>query len=294
VPLALAGAGSLAVSSVLQQRAARSAPEKESLSWRLIADLVRRPGWLVGMGCVILGFALQATALSFAPVALVEPLIATELVFALPLASRLRHRRLGPREWLGGIAVTAGIGAFVAASSPRGGNPEPSLATWAVVGLPVLAAASCAILLAGKRETPRRAAALALAAGLCFSLLALVLQSLVVLFAAGAGTALTSWQPYVLAVLGPVAFTIAQSAYQSAPLAISLPIIDSVEPVGAVVLAAFAFRQSLSLDPTSLALEVAGALAALSGLFLLGRSPLVISIYEQQQAKKDAPTGPQA
>ena len=141
VPVALAGAGSFAVSAVLQQRDARDAPAGDSLSWRLIADLLRRRAWLLGMGCVLLGFAFQATALSLAPVAVVEPLIATELVLALPLASGFGKRRLGVREWLGAAAVSAGVGIFMAVSSPAGGDVEPSLVTWVLVGLPVLAAA---------------------------------------------------------------------------------------------------------------------------------------------------------
>jgi drug/metabolite transporter (DMT)-like permease len=288
VPLALSGAASFAVSAVLQQRDARETPAAESLSWRLIADLLHRRTWLAGMGCFLLGFVFQATALSFAPVAVVEPLIATELVLALPLASRLRKRQLGPREWLGAAAVSIGVGIFMAVSSPQGGNPEPSIATWLSVGLPVVAAAGCAIALAGKQETPRRAVMLATAAGLCFALLALVLQSVVTLFARGPVLAFTSWQPYFLAGFGPMAFTVAQSAYQAAPLAISLPVIDSLEPTGAVVLSVLAFRQSLSLDPISLALESFGGLVALVGIFLLGRSPLVLSIYESQQNKKES------
>ena len=169
----------------------------------------------------------------------------------------------------------------------EGGNPEPDLAAWILVGLPALVVAGCVIAFAGREETPRRASLLACAAGLCFALLALVLQSLDGLFALGPVVAFTSWQPYALAVLGLAGFTVAQSAYQAAPLAVSLPIIDSVEPTCAVVFSVLAFHQSLSLDPTSLALESFGALVALLGIFLLGRSPLVLCIYERQQAQKD-------
>lgn len=297
VPLSLVAAGSFAVSSVLQQADARDRPAAETMSWRLIVDLVHRRNWLIGMGCVLVGFALQAMALSLAPVAVVEPLIATELVLALPLASRLRKRRLGRRERLGAAGVSAGVALFLAVSSPRGGDPEPGIAAWLLVGLPVIVVALSAIAFAGERETPRRAALLALAAGLCFALLALVLQSLVTVIARSPLLAVESWQPYLLVVLGPVAFTIAQSAYQSAPLAISLPIIDSIEPTGAVILSVLAFRQNLALAPSSLALESLGGLIALSGILLLGRSPLVLSIYARQQAEKNfaqlrAPTAP--
>lgn len=286
VPLAVCAAGTFAVSSALQQRAARDAPEAESLSWRLIADLLRRRTWLLGMACVVVAFGFQAAALDFAPVALVEPIIATELVFALPLAARLHHHRLGPREWTGALTVSGGVAIFLATSSPRGGNSEPGLVHWALVAGPVLLVASCAVLLARGPESPRRAALLATGAGLCFGLIALITQSFVVLLFRNAGAAFTSWQPYVLALLGGVAFTVAQSAYQSAPLAYSLPIIDSLEPTTAVVLASVAFGQSLSLAKSALALECTGCLLAITGLVLLGGSPLIHAIYEQQQARK--------
>ena len=128
VPLSLVGAGSFAVSSVLQQSDARDRPAEESMSWRLIADLVRHRNWLIGMACVLIGFALEAMALSFAPVAVVEPLIATELVLALPIASRLRKRRLGWREWLRRGGSKRGVGMFLACPPPVA--EIPSLA-WA-------------------------------------------------------------------------------------------------------------------------------------------------------------------
>jgi drug/metabolite transporter (DMT)-like permease len=286
VPLAVCAAATFAVSSALQQRAARAAPEAETLSWRLIADLLQRPIWLLGMTCVVIAFAFQAAALDFAPVALVEPIIATELVLALPLAARLGHRRLGSREWFAAIAVSGGVAIFLATSSPRGGDSEPGLTHWAIVAGPVLFVAGCAIVLARGPESPRRAALLGSAAGLCFGLLSLVTQSFVVLLSRNAATAFTSWQPYVLAALGCVSFTVAQSAYQTAPLAYSLPIIDSLEPTTAVVLAAVAFGQSLSLDASALASECVGCVLAVTGLVLLGRSPLIHSFYEQQQARK--------
>lgn len=287
IPLGLGAAASFAVSSVLQQRAARAEPESESLSWQLIAHLLRRPLWAAGMGFVVVAFGLQAAALAFGPVADVEPLIAAELVFALPLAARIRRRRLGPREWAAAGAVAGGVAGFLWAAGPSGGNPEPALLTWAEAALPCAAAAVLAVVAARGPESPRRAVLLATAAGVLFGLLALVTQSFVVLIGTGTRAAFSSWQPYVLVTLGVVGFTVAQSAYQSAPLAVSLPILDSLEPVVAVVLASVAFGQKVDLAPGHLALEATGAVLAITGIVTLARSPLVLSVYEQQQAAKD-------
>ena len=292
VALALAAAASFAISSALQQGEARKAPPNESLSWRLIADLLRRKNWLAGLGCVVLGFGLQAVALDLAPIALVEPILATELLFAIPLARHLHHhRRMGRREWIGAAAVAGGVALFLTISSPKGGNPEPGMLKWSTMCLPVIILAGCAIAIARGPETPRRATLLAGAAGLIFAVQALMTQSLVVLWERGFVHALSSWQPYALAVVGAVGFTVAQSAYQSGPLSLSLPIIDALEPSGSVILASLTFGQALSLSDEGLGLECLGALVALIGIVLLGRSPVVLGIYQEEENLKsdDAP-----
>ncbi|MGH9296748.1 MAG: DMT family transporter, partial [Acidimicrobiales bacterium] len=55
IPVAITAAGTFAVSAVLQQRSARLAPADESLSWRLLIDLLREPSWLAGMFCALAG-----------------------------------------------------------------------------------------------------------------------------------------------------------------------------------------------------------------------------------------------
>lgn len=293
VPAAVLAAGTFATSAVLQQRAAREAPEKEALSWRLIRDLLHRRTWLEGMAMVVLGYLLQAVAFGFAPIAIVEPIVGTEIVLALPLAAHLRHRRLGRREWAGAALVVGGVGAFLALSSPGGGNPEPGFTSWAVVAVPTVVI-TCGALI-GSRLFARsaRAPLMGVAAGVGFGLVALVTQSVVhVLESNGLAGLFESWQLYAIAVLGPLAFTIGQSAYQAGPLAMSLPVIDSLEPTSAVVFAAVAFGQHIAVAPLNLAVEVAGAALAITGIVLLARSPLVLAVYEQTEREKQGGANP--
>ena len=286
IPLALLAATTFAVSAVLQQKAARDTTEKESLSWRLIVDLLHRKAWLAGMGCVALGYVLQAAAFGFAPIAVVEPVVGVEVVLALPLAAHIKKRRLGRREWIGATFVVLGVGAFLALSAPSGGNPLPGLERWGLVA-PALVIAAGVVVTGRLVEGPARAPLLAAAAGVSFGLVALLTQSLVhVLGNSGVPALFESWQLYALALVGPLAFTVAQSAYQAGPLAMSLPVIDSLEPTVAVVLAAIAFRQHISLAPFPLAGELVGAAMAITGIFLLARSPLVLAVYEQTEREK--------
>lgn len=287
IPLSFLAAATFATSSVLQQRAARQAPEKESLSWRLIIDLARKPSWLAGMGGNVLAFLLQAAALGFAPVAFVEPVIGTEIAIALPIAARLRHVRLGFREWAGAGCVVAGVGTFLALVQATGGNSHPALSSWAEAAGPALLVAGAAVLLARGPEGPRRAMSLAVSAGCFFAVVTLITQSAVQLIGAvGFPAVLENWQPYALAIVAPIGMTIAQSAFQAGPIAFSLPIVDSLEPILAIVLAAVAFGQHVNLTPPHMAGELAGALVAILGLFLLGRSPLVLAVYQQTEREK--------
>jgi drug/metabolite transporter (DMT)-like permease len=286
LPLAVTAAGAFAISAVLQQRAARQAPESKSLSPRLLLDLVRRSGWLLGIGCLTFAYLLQAAALAFSDVSLVQPLIILELAFALPLAMRIGRQRAGIREWLGVSCVILGVGAFVGLAGSNNGNPEPAIATWALVAGPAAAVVIAMIVLARGPETPKRAALLAVAAGVINGLLALLTKSMVTLLGQGIGAVLSSWQLYSVIGCGVLGLLVAQSAFQAAPLALSLPIIDALEPTVAVSLAAIAFGDHLASSVVGLAAEMLGGLLALVGIFVLGHSPLVLSIYEQTEEQK--------
>ena len=100
VVAAIAAGCTFAVGSVLQQSAAREEPSENSLSLRLLVGLAHRPRWLIGIAGDFFSFGLQALALAFGPLALVQPLAVTGLLFAIPLAVRWRGNRCST----GGVA----------------------------------------------------------------------------------------------------------------------------------------------------------------------------------------------
>src|ERR1700742_4306447 len=83
---------------VFQQNAASREPESRFLSLRLMLDLMRTPRWLVGMGCMIGGQILSAWAIGHLSLSFVEPLLTTNLIFALLLAVPLSGASIGFRE----------------------------------------------------------------------------------------------------------------------------------------------------------------------------------------------------
>src|SRR4029077_10991795 len=99
VVLALLSALAYAGASVLQQRAAREVPEELALRPGLLGRLIRRPMWLAGTASDWAGVGVQGAALGLGSILVVQPLLSTGLLFALPLSAAWNGRRLGARDW---------------------------------------------------------------------------------------------------------------------------------------------------------------------------------------------------
>lgn len=266
---ALAAAASFGVAAALQHRQARLTPQAGGV--RLLARLAARPLWLAGIALAAAAYGLQALALAFGPLALVAPIVATDLLFALPVAARW-SRPLCARDWLGCVLAAGGVAAFLAAAPPSSGRSGAPARDWllafAVVGL------VCAVALAMGRlaSGPVRAAVTATAAGAVFGLTAAVTLSLTrLLRAAGPGAALAYWQPWALLVLGTAGLLLSASAFQAGSLAASLPVMDTVEPVSGVLLGTLLFGERLAASPAGITMQLTGAAAAIAGITLLGR-----------------------
>jgi drug/metabolite transporter (DMT)-like permease len=266
---ALAAAASFGVAAALQHRQARLTPDAGGV--RLLARLAAQPLWLGGIALAALAYGLQALALAFGPLALVAPIVATDLLFALPVAARW-FRPLRARDWLGCMLAAGGVAAFLAAAPPSSGRSDAPASDWllafAVVGLVCVLASAAGRLATG----PVRAALMATAAGAVFGLTAAVTLSLTrLLRAAGPGTTLAHWQPWALLALGTTGLLLSASAFQAGALGASLPVMDTVEPVSGVLLGTLLFGEQLATSPAGFTVQLAGAAAAIAGITLLGR-----------------------
>jgi hypothetical protein len=93
-----------AAAVTLQALEAREAPESHQLRAGLLVFLIRRRRWVLGTALGVLGWPLQAVALALAPVALVQPALASGLI-ALLIAGRRVLGESPPRG--AGLAVGA-------------------------------------------------------------------------------------------------------------------------------------------------------------------------------------------
>lgn len=288
--LALGAACCLGLGFVFQQAAAQHAPMKDFLSVRLLLDLVRMPLWVAGIGLMVVGMALGAVALGMGDITLVEPLLATNLLFAMALSRRLTRQRLGRTGWAGLWLLAGGVTAFIVAGQPQGGrsNADP-MWQWLIMGM-VLGAA---LLLAAvaKRERVHvslEAALLGIAAGLLYGLQDALTRISGERFGAGGWAGLlTSWQPYAIVVLGVLALVFVQSAFESAPLRLSLPALTAAQPLAGILCGVGFLGDQLRVTPGALATEVIGIMAVVAGIVLIGSHPAMPPGAGQRESARE-------
>ena len=78
--------------------------------------------WLLSIAAMIGGFVFQLTALRFGELALVQPILAAELLFVFGYLAVAGSRRPRLRDWLAAAAMSAGIGVFLRLAAPSGGR----------------------------------------------------------------------------------------------------------------------------------------------------------------------------
>lgn len=275
VLLTLGAALLYAVTSVLQQSAASEIGHHRSLRPGLLLDLLRHPRWLLGNLAEVAAVVLQFVALRKGSLLLVQTLLVSGLLFAIPLGAALQRRRLSTADWLGTVAVVAGLGVFVAVARPTRGRGDASRVGWiAVLGLGCGAVAAL-VAAAPRRPGPARATYLGGACGVLFGVDAALAKACGHLLNHGVAYAARSWQPYTLAALGIVGFLLAQSAFQAGPLAASLPLITAADPMAAALIGVLAFHERLASGGLAVAAQVIAGLAIVAGVWVLARSPLV-------------------
>jgi drug/metabolite transporter (DMT)-like permease len=277
IAAALGAAASFAVANVAQARAARRARGGQHFSPTLLLGLLRNKIWVLGLVVSAMGFALQAVALSLAPVLLVQPLIVTELLFALPLAAARAGVRLRTRDYAGAALVAGGLAIFALVAHPAGNRLETSAGNWLLIVVAVTVPVAALTALAERRlaSGTLRTTTLAAAAGICFGLLSALTKTVTHQFGDDGISALTRAQPWLLAVVALTGLTLTQTAFRSGPVAVSLPMIDIGEPVVASLIAMLAFGEHIARGPGVAAGAVVSALIVAVGIITLDTSPSV-------------------
>jgi hypothetical protein len=271
VLLAVAAALVFGIASVADQRSTKRVRSREPLSPRIFLDLIRQPLWVASIGGTLLGFVLQVLALRFGPLALVEPLLICDLIFAVLIAAYLRS------QWdpvmLGGVAAAAiGVAAFLVIASPTSG--QSTVGFYVVLPLGAgLAAAVIGCVAVARRTRRLRPLALALACGISYGVAAFLVKLVVSDVSGGLTGVLTDWPIYALAIVGPLGFLLNENAFQQGTLiAPVLAIITVCDPVISIALAAMWLNEGLSNSPAGIAGEIVALLLMVAGVVLQAAS----------------------
>lgn len=234
--LALLSSLAFAAATVAQQRAAAESSDSDARGGRFVGQLLRNPRWLASNLGTGVGYALQAGALGFGSLLVVQPILVTSLLFALPLSARLAHRQLPRIVWFWGLLLGLSLVVFVLLGNPNHGASHASRLDWlvvSVIGVPVVVAC---LVVAHPRSGPTRASLLAIAVGLLGGVLAVLTKAVVDSLGHGIATALTSAELYGLVLVGGAGIYVQQLSFQAGALQASLPIITVLEPmVGAAL-----------------------------------------------------------
>jgi drug/metabolite transporter (DMT)-like permease len=277
---ALGSALMYAFASVLQQRGAAAQPADQALRLSLLARLLRNPGWVLGLGCDVLGYFLQFIALGHGPLVVVQPLLVCGLLFALPLGAAWAGRKLGRRDWVAAVMVCAGLAVFLAVANPASGHNNVRPLVWILLLATSGGAVLGLIAMSVRRAAWQRAVLLSAAAGVVYGVTAALTKTSSHLLDRGIILLLVHWQPYALLVAGIGGMVIAQSAFQAGSLDASLPTMSVVDPVVSIMIGALAFGESIADGPADVLAEVVALAAMSAGIFLLARSEAVRSLHE--------------
>jgi len=214
----------------------------------------------------------HATALSGAPVAIVQPIIMAGVVLAVPTRALLDLRRPSLPEAAAVTVTAGGLALFMMCVDTTTGDPSghPWRQAAGITALVILTAGCWC--LGGSGSWPGLGVRLAVVAGICFGITAVTLKSVAVVWTQqGAVAALTHWVTWSWLAAGLIGVATNQRSYRLAPLSMTLPVINIVNVVVAVGLGYLFFAEVPAGGVAALTGQAAGFALATAGLMLTAR-----------------------
>jgi len=267
--LALIAALLFALATVLQQRVAMTASDRQARSPWFMLRLARNPVWVAGILLVWIGYGFHVAALSGGEIVVVQPILAMTMVFALPIGARLSAQRLDRGDLGAALLAAAGLAVFLAVSEPQAGIDEPAAGPWlAWGGISLLSAAL--LVWIGFRRAPRpKAALIGSAAGILFGLHGALTKALAEQLQEGIGPLLGSWVLWASLAVALASMAASQIALQAGDLPPAIATESVVDPVVSVVLGVGLYQETIHNSGTGDAASLLAIAAMLVGLAAL-------------------------
>jgi drug/metabolite transporter (DMT)-like permease len=266
---------------VLQQHAAAKLPASY-LHLRLITQLLRQRIWLAGVAVMVVGQALSAWGLGHLSLTVSEPLLATNLIFALLLAAPISGEIPRRTELAGAVLLCLGVGALSASRSVRALSESfGSFSHWPAAA--IIAGIAAGLAIAGRNGPLRlRATLTGAGGGLLLGIAdALTRRSVEIVDGHGLAPLLTTWPGYAVICTAAVGLWLVESAFSAGHLHASLPAITAAEPLAGITLGILVFGDVVHVSPWLLALQAAGLAAMVAGTILVARAPTFVKLSLQ-------------
>ncbi len=238
------------------------------------------PAWLAGFALMLLGLACQIVVLTFEPVSVVQPVLASGVALVLVLSRLVLRERLGAVESWCVAAMAACVILLAASTGGRGtgaghhANPGWMAAVMipsAVVGL--LVAASPLRGRSPGHRAPAAAICFGVGTGLLYGVAALAIKALSGILVGHHGAAgiaagvVSSPYLYVLAGCSAAAMLLYQAGLQSCRASILIPASNVTGSVYFMIAGTWLFHEHLPASPGQLGLRLAAIVVA--GLVLI-------------------------
>jgi drug/metabolite transporter (DMT)-like permease len=251
---------------------------------RVVVNLLSSPAWLGGFALMLAGLACQTIVLSFAPVSIVQPVIASGVSLVLVLSRLILRERLGKAElW---CVVAMAVAVVVLALSAAGGdgsaghqvNAVALAAVMVPVGLIGLVVAASPLRSGGRRHrAPVSGVSYGVGTGLLYGDASLAIKGMSGILTRDHGATaivtglLASPYLYAMAACSVVAMLLFQAALQACRASIVVPVSSVVGSVYFMIAGTWLFHERLPADPGRLVLRLAGIAVAGVVLVVLSR-----------------------
>lgn len=243
--LALGAAFFIAVGDVVHQRSAHDVTDEQVSPLELFTRLLRDGQWWLGSAVSAAGFALQAAALGFGSVLLVQAMLVTSLLFALPISARLQHRRVTRFQWMWAALLAAAVVVIVTVGNPTEGHSRASFETWSVVLLVLGPALVACVIGARIFSGPTSAVLLAIVSGVLWGLFAVLTKGVVDRLDDGIVALLKTPELYAWVAVAIAGTAWQQASFRAGALTASLPTMTVTEPIVGSVLGVVVLGEAL-------------------------------------------------
>jgi drug/metabolite transporter (DMT)-like permease len=276
--LALLSAASFALAATLWQRASTGLEGVSFRHPRSFVNLLTEKVWALGLAAQIAGVVLQGAALDRGRVSIVQPLLVTTVIWAIPLGHFLAGQRILRREVLGAGIIVVGLAIFASLGDPAAGVDDAPASDW-IASILVIALASGALLMfANRGSLTLKAAMYGTAAGVLYGLSATLMKPVVEHLHSDGWGVLGTWELWVMVAAGLIGFLLQQISLSTGALVTSVATVSVTNPVVSVMLGALILQERLDNTPSW------HAVAAIGGLALALFGAVVIAGAKEKEA----------